>query len=171
MTRRHFSEADLPSGEGESRAVHLAFINQNLDIGAATAWQGYQTVGRCAIVVVTRWADVRQPWTAGTTPVGIMDRKKALKMLDKINPPARLLRQYDPLQEMVFCFLRTDCSYRVANSGLTPPEAYEAMKGQMADFNFDRCGASRVHRKERKATTWQIRRQSLVLRGRSKQQD
>ena len=55
-------------------------------------------------------------------------------MLDEINPPARadlarLLRQYDPLQEMVFCFLRTDCSYRVANSGLTPPEAYEAMKG------------------------------------------
>jgi len=142
VTRRHFSEADLPSGEGESRAVHLAFINQNLDIGAATAWQGYQIVGRCAIVVVTRWADVRQPWTAGTTPVGVMARKKALKMLDKINPPARadlarLLRQYDPLQEMVFCFLRTDygvSSYRVANSGLTPPKAYEAMKGQMADF-------------------------------------
>jgi len=57
VTTRHFSEADLPSGEGESRAVHLAFINQNLDIGAATAWQGYQTMGWCAIVVGTQWAD------------------------------------------------------------------------------------------------------------------
>ena len=73
-----------------------------------------------------------------------MARKKVLKMLDEITPLARvdlarLLRQYDPLQEMVFCFLRTGygvSSYRVANPGLTPPEAYEVMKGQMADFTL-----------------------------------
>ena len=39
MTTRRFSKADLPSG-AESRELHLAFIQQNLDIAAAGAWQG-----------------------------------------------------------------------------------------------------------------------------------
>ena len=131
----------LPSGKGETRQTHMAFIAQNLDVAAATAWQGYRAMGRCALVVVTEWGDVRQPWTAGITPVSVMARKKALKMLEGINPPARsdlarLLRQYDPEREMVFCFLRTDygvSSYRVGSPRLTPPEAYEVMKGQLAD--------------------------------------
>ena len=70
-------------------------------------------------------------------PGGIMARKKILRIPDKINPPARLLRQYGPLQEMVFCFFRMDygiSSYRVGNPALSPSEAYEVMKVQMADF-------------------------------------
>ena len=45
MTQR-FTKADLPSGKGETRQTHRAFIQPNLDIAAATAWQGYQAEGR-----------------------------------------------------------------------------------------------------------------------------
>ena len=140
MTKR-FSKSDLPSG-AESRELHLAFIQQNLDIAAAVAWQGYQDKGRCAILIVTRWGDERQPWTAGITPACVLPRKRILRILDDANPLARsdlarLLREYDPEQEIVFTFFRLDggvSSYRIGSPKFTPPEAYEVMKGQIADF-------------------------------------
>ena len=141
MTARRFSQSDLPSG-AESRESHLAFIRQNIDIAAAVAWQGYQDKGRCAMLIVTRWGDNRQPWTAGITPACVLSRKRVLRILDDANPLARsdlarLLREYDSQQEVAFTFFRLDggvSSYRVASPKFTPPEAYEAMKGQMADF-------------------------------------
>ena len=96
MTTPRFSQSNLPS-RAESRETLTAFIRQNTDIAAAVAWQGYQYKGRCAILIVTRRCDERQPWTAGITPGYVLPRKRILRILDDANPLARSAPPHDSL--------------------------------------------------------------------------
>jgi len=127
----------------EDPQIHKQFILVNWEPAAAIAWQEYQRQGRGAIMVVSEWGKVRDPWRVGETPGAYVSEKnvKEWSVAWPNEDVERMVKAYDPRREVVFVFLRLDggvSSYRISIPYLLPPEAYEQMKGQLRDWTLTR---------------------------------
>ena len=127
----------------ENPQIHKEFIIANWEPAAAIAWQGYQQEGRGAIMVVSEWGQVRDPWRAGETPGAYVSGRKVKEWAVDwpIEDVERMVKAYDPQREVVFVFLRLDggvSCYRISVPHLLPPAAYDGLKGQLKDFTLTR---------------------------------
>jgi len=101
----------------ESPAVHKQFTLVNWEPAVAIAWQEYQRQGRGAIMVVSEWGKVRDPWRVGETPRAYVSERniKEWSVAWPNEDVARMVKACDPKQEVVFVFPRLDggvSSYR-----------------------------------------------------------
>jgi hypothetical protein len=149
-----YNLSDLPTGS-ESRQSHVEFIRVNLELMLAVAWHGYESEGRGAIII-----DVNK---SKASPIGISPYQKWLnsesygcylsqataeriaKESGHPNPlqkeEKRQIREYNPDNQVVVCFIRTDggfSSYVIAHPFLTAKQAYEANKTRLlAEFSVE----------------------------------
>lgn len=135
MSMPKFNPQDLPTGD-ESRESHLEFIRINWPVAAAIAWQQYRQQGRGCIVIDVTQAKEPPPGEShlfGETP-GRYVPYKVVRASDDADVQ-RMVKSYNPRQEVVFVFLRTDggvSSYRLHIHGQpSPPEAYEMLKREL----------------------------------------
>jgi hypothetical protein len=107
----------------QDRHIHLKFIRHNLDVLLAQAWQGYQQLGRGAMLV-----DVDQDGQPAPPAAGIYVSPKLLGAAGLEWPHLaikRLVRTYDPLREIVIAILGgAGDSYRFGAPDKSPPQAF-----------------------------------------------
>ena len=130
-----FSPEDLPTGD-ESRESHVEFIRINWPMAAAFAWQQYRKQGRGCLVVDVAKAQDPPPGEShlfGETPGAYVPYKVARITGD--DDVKRMIKEYNPRQEVVFVFLRKDggvSSYRLhIRYQPSPPEAYDELKREL----------------------------------------
>ena len=130
-----FRPEDLPTGD-ESRESHAEFIRINWPTAAAFAWQQYRNQGRgCIVIDVTKAQDPPpgESHLFGETPGAYVPYKVVRVTGD--DDVKRMVKEYNPRQEVVFVFLRMDggvSSYRLKiRNQSSPPEAYEELKREL----------------------------------------
>ena len=110
----------------QDRHIHLKFIRRNLDVLLAQAWQGYQQLGRGAMLV-----DVDQDGQPANPAAGIYVSPKLLGAAGLEWPHLaikRLVRTYDPLREIVIAILGgTGDTYRFGAPDRSPAQAFAAV--------------------------------------------
>ena len=92
----------------QERHNHLQFIRRNLDFLLAQAWQGYQQLGRGAVLVDADQAVERPEQPTGTAPRASTSRPNCWATAGLDWPHLaikRLVRTYDPLREIVVAIL------------------------------------------------------------------
>ena len=130
-----FRAEDLPTGR-ESRESHVEFIRINWPVAAAFAWQQYRKQGRGCMVVDVAKAEDPPPGAShlfGETS-GAYVPYRVVRVTGDADVK-RMVKEYNPRQEVVFVFLRKDggvSSYRLQmRNQPSPPEAYEELKREL----------------------------------------
>ena len=121
----------------QERHNHLPFIRRNLDFLLAQAWQGYQRLGRGALLVGIDQAVGHPEQPAGSTP-GLYVSRKLLGAAGLDWPHLdikRMVRMYDPLQEIVVAIMGGGVGdyYRFGVAYNSPAQAFAAVSPQLQE--------------------------------------
>jgi hypothetical protein len=137
LRREQVDPNDLPRGV-ESVESHIKFVHLNWRAIAAAAWDGYQRDGRGVVAINSAGSvpgSVGAPWETGHTQGRYISAAQLARFFSQEDNEMRLVREYDPMQEVVVLILRCDggiSCYRVRpGHDLAPPQALEHFGGKL----------------------------------------
>lgn len=125
----------LPDWAERERAGDLAWIKENLGVFWTAAQQGYEELGRGAIVV-----DTTQQPTGEGHPFGYFPEEMVEQSGDE--DAQRMVREYDPSWEMVTVLLKTDNRVSIYRVGQIPPRSQEVVEGEVTEVTPVNTGES-----------------------------
>jgi len=122
----------------QDRTAHMHFIQRNLDFLLAQAWDGYQRVGRGAVIVDADRAVPDPDWPGGITP-GLYVSRKMLGEAGMDWPDTdikRMVREYDPDKEIVVAIIGGGDGdyYRFGVPHRSPAQAFAAVGPQLQEM-------------------------------------